>query len=65
MIENIEDPEDNKYLGDILRRTIEMQRAKLRTYRILVAQGLPIPLDLKAEIEASRHIIGDDESKED
>jgi hypothetical protein len=33
-------------------QTIEQQRAKLDTYIALATQGLPIPLDLKAEVES-------------
>jgi hypothetical protein len=40
------------YSGEqIAARTIEIQKAKLETYDALVDQGLPIPRDLKDEIE--------------
>ena len=36
---------------ELISKTIEQQRAKLRTYDILIAEGLPIPPDLLAEMQ--------------
>ncbi len=40
------------YNQDIMRKTVSQQRAKMDTYITLVIQGLPVPLDLKAEVES-------------
>lgn len=40
------------YYGEIRIRTLAQQRAKVDTYAALTAQNLPIPPDLKAEVEA-------------
>lgn len=42
-----------RYYREIHERTIIQQQAKLDTYRALVAKRLPIPPDLRAEIEDS------------
>jgi hypothetical protein len=36
---------------EIIKKTVTQQEAKVQAYRILQARGLPIPPDLKAEIE--------------
>jgi hypothetical protein len=36
---------------EIIQKTVTQQEAKVQAYRILQARGLPIPPDLKAEIE--------------
>lgn len=36
---------------ELKAKTIAQQRAKIETYDALAEQGLPIPWDLKAEIE--------------
>jgi hypothetical protein len=38
---------------EMIQKTVAQQMAKLQTYKILRAQGLSIPPDLKAEIEGS------------
>lgn len=40
------------YNADIMKKTIAQQRAKMNTYLALVTQGLPVPADLKAEVES-------------
>jgi hypothetical protein len=37
---------------DIKRKTIDQQQAKMDTYLALVIKGLPVPMDLKAEVES-------------
>jgi hypothetical protein len=39
------------YNEDIKKKTVAQQRAKMDTYIALVIQGLPVPADLKAEVE--------------
>jgi hypothetical protein len=41
-----------QYNRELKEQTIAQQRAKLDTYIALATQGLPIPLDLKAEVES-------------
>jgi len=36
---------------ETVQKTVKQQGAKVKAYKLLVAQGLPIPADLKAEIE--------------
>lgn len=43
-----------KNFEDLSKKTIAQQQAKVKTYNSLAAAGLPIPPDLKAEVEASR-----------
>lgn len=52
---DIED-EVEQYNKDLMHQTITQQRAKLSTYKALTAEGLPIPPDLKAEVET---VLGD------
>lgn len=40
-------------VGEMIERTLVQQRAKLEAYRQLKEPDLPIPNDLKAEIEGS------------
>lgn len=40
------------YNAELKTKTIAQQRAKLNTYMALTAQGLPIPPDLRAEVES-------------
>jgi hypothetical protein len=42
----------SEYNREIERKTISQQRAKMDTYIALVIQGLPVPMDLKAEVES-------------
>jgi hypothetical protein len=37
---------------EMIQKTVAQQMAKMQTYKILKAQGLPIPPDLKAEVES-------------
>lgn len=41
-----------QYNRDIMAKTISQQRAKMDTYIALVVQGLPVPMDLKYEVES-------------
>lgn len=41
-----------EYNKELKEMTIAQQRAKMETYLALTTQGLPVPLDLKAECEA-------------
>jgi hypothetical protein len=45
------DDELEKMQEEIIQKTVTQQEAKVQAYRILQARGLPIPPDLKAEIE--------------
>lgn len=38
---------------EMIQKTVAQQQAKLQTYKILQQQGLPIPPDLKAEVEST------------
>ncbi len=38
---------------EMIQKTVVQQQAKLQTYKILQTQGLPIPPDLKAEVEST------------
>jgi hypothetical protein len=38
---------------EMIAKTVAQQAAKVRAYDLLKAKGLPVPLDLKAEIEAN------------
>ncbi len=40
------------YNEELKEKTISQQRAKLETYLALTAQGLPVPQDLRAEVES-------------
>jgi hypothetical protein len=42
----------DEYEEEIIEKTIKQQAAKMKTYKALKAQNLPIPADLKAEVEA-------------
>jgi hypothetical protein len=39
---------------EMIQKTVSQQMAKMQTYKILTQQGLPIPPDLKAEIEGQQ-----------
>lgn len=41
-----------EYNSELKEKTIAQQRAKMETYIALTVQGLPVPLDLKAECES-------------
>lgn len=41
-----------QYNRELKEQTIAQQRAKMETYIALTEQGLPVPLDLKAEVES-------------
>lgn len=41
-----------EYNDEVVDKTIEQQQAKMKAYKALQARGLPIPADLKAEVEA-------------
>jgi hypothetical protein len=43
----------DEYDEELMTKTISQQRAKMKTYKALQAAGLPIPPDLKAEVEAA------------
>lgn len=43
---------DKEYNVELKRKTIAQQQAKMDTYTALKAKGLPIPADLKAEVES-------------
>lgn len=45
------DEELEKMQEETIQKTVTQQEAKVQAYRILQARGLPIPPDLKAEIE--------------
>lgn len=42
----------DQYNRDIIKKTISQQRAKMDTYLALIIQGLPVPMDLKYEVES-------------
>lgn len=42
----------DQYNRDIIKKTISQQRAKMDAYIALVVQGLPVPMDLKYEVES-------------
>lgn len=44
--------EAEAYNKGLKEQTIAQQRAKMQTYQALVAEGLPVPPDLKAEVES-------------
>lgn len=46
------DEEYRKFNEELKRKTISQQRAKFETYTALTIQGLPVPADLKAEVES-------------
>jgi hypothetical protein len=48
-----EDLDTLKQLRDLQDKTEAQQQAKRETYKALLAQGEPVPSDLKAEVEAS------------
>ena len=41
----------DEYEEELVEKTIKQQQAKMKTYKALKAQNLPIPADLKAEVE--------------
>lgn len=41
-----------QYNRDVMHKTISQQRAKMDTYIACVIQGLPVPMDLKYEVES-------------
>jgi len=47
---DIED-EINDYNEELVKKTVAQQEAKMKTYKVLKEKGLPIPPDLKAEVE--------------
>lgn len=47
------DDELEKKEEEIVKKTVTQQEAKVKTYKILLAKGLPIPPDLKAEVEGA------------
>jgi hypothetical protein len=49
-----------KYNDEVMHKTIAQQEAKVKTYKALQAKRLPIPADLKAEVEA---VLGGPESQ--
>lgn len=42
----------DEYNRDVMKKTISQQRAKMDTYIACVIQGLPVPMDLKYEVES-------------
>lgn len=44
--------ERKNYNKDLKEKTVDQQQAKYDTYMALVAKGLPVPLDLKQEVES-------------
>lgn len=48
---NVADEEDD-YNEELVRKTVKQQEAKMKTYKILQTRNLPIPPDLKAEVES-------------
>jgi hypothetical protein len=46
------DDEYRKFNEELKKKTISQQRAKFETYTALTIQGLPVPADLKAEVES-------------
>lgn len=46
------DEEYRKFNEELKKKTIMQQRAKFETYTALTIQGLPVPADLKAEVES-------------
>lgn len=42
----------DKYNEELMEKTIAQQEAKMKTYKALDAKNLPIPSDLKAEVES-------------
>lgn len=47
-----------KVQEEMIQKTVAQQEAKVKTYDILSAKGLPIPADLKAEIEGQEGFAG-------
>lgn len=41
-----------EYNDELVEKTVKQQEGKMKAYKILQARGLPIPADLKAEVEA-------------
>jgi hypothetical protein len=39
---------------ELIQKTVAQQEAKLKTYRILQARGLPVPPDLRSEVEGAQ-----------
>jgi hypothetical protein len=48
---DIED-EMEEYNEELVKKTVAQQEAKMKTYKILHEKNLPIPPDLKAEVES-------------
>ncbi len=48
---SVSDEEDD-YNEELVRKTIKQQEAKVKAYKILKTRNLPIPPDLKAEVES-------------
>lgn len=42
----------DEYNDELVQKTIQQQEAKMKTYKALKTAGLPIPPDLKAEVES-------------
>lgn len=38
---------------EMIQKTVAQQEAKVKTYDILIAKGLPVPMDLRQEVEGS------------
>lgn len=46
------DDENDLFNDELVKKTVKQQEAKMKTYTILKAKNLPIPPDLKAEVES-------------
>lgn len=44
--------EEDDYNEELVRKTVKQQEAKVKAYKILKTRNLPIPPDLKAEVES-------------
>lgn len=44
--------EEDDYNEELVRKTVKQQEAKMKAYKILKTRNLPIPPDLKAEVES-------------
>jgi hypothetical protein len=49
----------DRYNEELKQKTIAQQSAKMETYKALTAMGLPIPMDLRAEVESVLQPTGD------
>jgi hypothetical protein len=45
---------------EMIQKTVAQQEAKVKTYDILMAKGLPVPQDLRMEVEAAQHTPGEE-----